>query len=315
MSRRRRSQIQAAPSAALHSGRLSHMEKVREQLLQQLIEMPPVAFEQLIAHWLKASGYEQVQVLAASTRGLATTLFPAAKPTGSSATAAGLPAGLSGKAMTVCGGAVRGGIVRGGVDFSAISQQGLSSGLTLVQAKQYRIPVSRRFVDELRGAMLRSGAQHGLLITTSTFYGPALQAVALPSAWPVRLIEGSALLDQLFGHRLGVRQTVSGRWQLDRGFLERLSNGCVEAVPSSIAQTQLVELQSTSQKVSPPTDTPKRKPARCKRRRAEGSALEALVHSPTVQATDGLWQKCRALWQRFWGWESSDAVPTINDDR
>ena len=56
MSRRRRRQIQEAPSAALHSRQLSHTEKVREQLLQQLIEMPPVAFEQIIAHWLKASG-------------------------------------------------------------------------------------------------------------------------------------------------------------------------------------------------------------------------------------------------------------------
>ena len=210
------------------------------------------------------------------------------------------------------------GMVRGGVDFSATSQQGLSSGLTLVQAKQYRIPVSRRFVDELRGAMLRSGAQHGLLITTSTFYGPALQAVAFPSAWPVRLIEGSELLDQLFEHRLGVRQTVAGRWRLDRGFLERLSNGCVDALPSPIAESQTSGSQPILLNANSETPSPKRKPTRQKRTKSESSNLDSPPHSSTMQTTqttESLWQKCRALWQRFWDFGSFDTAEPIDDGR
>jgi hypothetical protein len=57
---------------------------------------------------------------------------------------------------------------QGGADLSAATSGGLSRSVTLVQAKQYRSPVSRRFVDELRGAMLRTGAQQGVLLTTST---------------------------------------------------------------------------------------------------------------------------------------------------
>ncbi len=99
--------------------------------------------------------------------------------------------------------------------------------MTLVQVKQYRTPVSRRFVDELRGAMLRTGAQQGLLLTTSSFYGPAYTAVHEEGAEgiaPVRLVDGEELLNLLIKHRLGVRESDSVHPEVDVDFFEYLKH-------------------------------------------------------------------------------------------
>jgi len=111
---------------------------------------------------------------------------------------------------------------RGGADLLASASGGLCPARTLVQAKQYRAPVSRRFVDELRGAMLRHQAQQGLLVTTSTFFGPAYRAADLECALPVRLVDGEELLDLLLAKRLGVRASQGGRLALDREFFAAL---------------------------------------------------------------------------------------------
>jgi hypothetical protein len=156
-------------------------EQLRQQLLKQLLTLPVPAFEHLIAHLLRACGYEEVQVLA----------------------------GMSGGTQA-------------GADLSASASSGLSRSVTLVQAKQYRTPVSRRFVDELRGAMLRTGAPQGLLLTTSTFYLPARRAVWKPCPLPVRLVDGRELLDLLLKHDLGVTTSATGRIKLDRRYFGRL---------------------------------------------------------------------------------------------
>ncbi len=111
---------------------------------------------------------------------------------------------------------------RGGADLLTSDSTGLSSTLTLVQAKQYRAPVSRRFVDELRGAMLRYRAPQGLLFTTSTFFGPAHRAAGLECALPVRLVDGEELLGLLLAKSLGVRASQGGRLALDREFFAAL---------------------------------------------------------------------------------------------
>ena len=111
---------------------------------------------------------------------------------------------------------------QGGADISASSSNGLSRAVTLVQAKQYRRPVSRRFVDELRGAMLRTGAQQGILLTTSTFYVPTYRAVWKECPLPVRLVDGAEVLDLLISHRLGVNTSIRGRVKLDRKYFEQL---------------------------------------------------------------------------------------------
>lgn len=130
------------------------------------------------------------------------------------------------------------GEAQSGGDLVACTSSGLSSTLTLVQAKQYVAPVSRRFVDELRGAMLRRGASQGLLLTTSAFYSPARTAAETACPLPVRLVEGEELLDLLLGHGLGVRPTPGGSLALDRGFFDRLmEEGCPgqagQATPAS----------------------------------------------------------------------------------
>ena len=51
----------------------------------------------------------------------------------------------------------------------ALARTGVTAARIILQAKQYRRPVSRRFVDELRGTLLRLDARQGLLISTSTF--------------------------------------------------------------------------------------------------------------------------------------------------
>ena len=116
------------------------------------------------------------------------------------------------------------GEARGGADLAACTRSGLSCTRTLVQAKQYAEPVSRRFVDELRGAMLRMHAQQGLLLTTSTFYGPALAAAGKAGLLPVRLVQGEELLDLLVRHGLGVRALGGGRLALDQEFFGRLAD-------------------------------------------------------------------------------------------
>lgn len=111
---------------------------------------------------------------------------------------------------------------QGGADLSAATSGGLSRSVTLVQAKQYRSPVSRRFVDELRGAMLRTGAQQGVLLTTSTFFGPAYRAVRKGCPLPVRLVDGAEMIGLLCAHGLGVRLSAQGRARIDCEFFTQL---------------------------------------------------------------------------------------------
>jgi restriction endonuclease Mrr len=115
----------------------------------------------------------------------------------------------------------RGRTVRGGLDLTARHETELASGLTLVQLKQYRRVVSRRFVDELRGAMLRHGAAHGLLLTLSTFSPVAHRAAQDSEVAPITLIEGEEILDLLFSYRIGV-YAVRDRWYLDQEYLDFL---------------------------------------------------------------------------------------------
>ncbi len=170
--------------------------ETRSQLREQLLHLSPSAFEQLIARLLEACGYGRVQLLSASSGELPQSL-----------------------------GFARRAALTGGADLRALSSNGLSRVMTLVQVKQYRTPVSRRFVDELRGAMLRTGAQQGLLLTTSSFYGPAYTAVHGEGAEgiaPVRLVDGEELLNLLLKHRLGVQEDDSVHPQVDFDLFERL---------------------------------------------------------------------------------------------
>ena len=100
----------------------------------------------------------------------------------------------------------------GGFDLIAHLPNDLTNSSLIAQAKQYEIPVSRAFVDEIRGAMIRTGARHGLLVTTSTFSQAAQEAAAsVQRSFPVRLIGGlelARLLDH-FGILQGTAELKS----------------------------------------------------------------------------------------------------------
>lgn len=110
----------------------------------------------------------------------------------------------------------------GGYDLLAHSVTGVSTATLLVQAKQYERPVSRRFVDELKGAMLREGAGGGLCITLSTFSTAAKNAAATEDAAPVILVDGGALVALLIRHRVGVCPDAAGNLQLDGRYFRAL---------------------------------------------------------------------------------------------
>lgn len=116
----------------------------------------------------------------------------------------------------------RGRTTRGGRDIEMSVTVGATRTRLLVQAKHYARPVQRRFVDELRGAMLRDGAQHGILITTSTFPRGAYAAAASKVA-PIRLIDGHELVKLCFRYRIGVRPSQHPKtWCVDNDLFARL---------------------------------------------------------------------------------------------
>lgn len=141
--------------------------RLRRQLQAQLLELDYRAFAYLVQNLLKAMGYAQVEVARSHWKGR--------KP-------------------------------RGGRDLDMLAQAGVTRARVLVQIKQYTRPVPNRFLDELRGAILRSGAQHGILITTSTF-PPAVYEAAKATVTPIRLINGRQLSELLILYRIGVQES------------------------------------------------------------------------------------------------------------
>ena len=164
-------------------------EALHSQLLNHLLSLSVTGYEQLIAELLQAIGYSHVTVLRDPKR----------------------------KRRSH-----KGRNRHGGVDITARNQSGLSLDLVLVQVKQYRRPVSRRFVDELRGAMLRQEGRHALLITTSHFAPVAHKAAQEDHIAPINLIDGSELCRLMVQHQVGVRPGRHGRWEVDRDLFHRL---------------------------------------------------------------------------------------------
>src|SRR5579884_1019220 len=117
-----------------------HATGFRAALLDHLSSLPFHAFELVIRDLLIAMGYQDVTLLGRL--------------------------------------AWRGRRPRPGAELTAASQIGLSRSAILVQVKQYRRPVARSFVEQLRGTILSTGARDGLLISTSRFSPAARLAAA-----------------------------------------------------------------------------------------------------------------------------------------
>jgi membrane-bound metal-dependent hydrolase YbcI (DUF457 family) len=110
----------------------------------------------------------------------------------------------------------------GGMDLLAVQETGLSRGLVIAQIKQYRRPVQRRFIDELRGAMLRTGARQGLVISTSTFPEGARQAATNDRLAPIRLVDGNELARLMIRYGIGIDTGTDGEHRPDRDYFELL---------------------------------------------------------------------------------------------
>jgi len=160
----------------------SQKQQVRAALRETLYRLEYAAFEQVMKRLLYQSGYLSVHLIGRNHQ-------PGHTPSG-------------------------------GLDLAARSMTELTSVLTIAQVKQYRGPVPRRFVDELRGAMLRLGAEQGLLLTLSQFSQVA-HIAAKSKVAPVKLIEGAEILDLLLAYRIGVSEK-NGVWELDHAWLDTL---------------------------------------------------------------------------------------------
>jgi restriction system protein len=144
---------------------------LRKELHEKLLGLPLPVFERLVLRVIQQSGYRDVH--------------------------------LAEKMDS------RGRTLIGGLDLKAYCQTDIAQSLTIAQIKRHKGQVPRRFVDELRGAMLRTGAKHSLLITTSMCSKAAHDAAQAIGILPVTLIEGDALLNLLLTHHMGVEsQTV-----------------------------------------------------------------------------------------------------------
>lgn len=109
----------------------------------------------------------------------------------------------------------------GGADIAATVESPAASALMLVQVKRYSRDVSRRFVDELRGAMLRLNASQGLMITTGSFAAEAQRAAREFSGRPITLLDGPALARLMDSSGLGVTN-VDGVPMVDVQFFSSL---------------------------------------------------------------------------------------------
>jgi restriction endonuclease Mrr len=94
------------------------------------------------------------------------------------------------------------------VDLVASLPGPLGSQSALVQIKRYEQVVARRFVDELRGAMIRNGAPSGVLVTTSRFSGRACEAATSVPGRPIRLVNGTELANLMIALGLGIAERV-----------------------------------------------------------------------------------------------------------
>lgn len=164
-------------------------EEFHDKLQAQLLELSIQSYEQLIAQVLRAVGYENVRVLRDPR-----------------------PSRRSHKGRNR----------HGGYDITALVSTEFNTQPVLIQVKQYERAISRRFVDELRGALLRTQARQGVLITTSTFAPRARQAASEDHIGPIHLIDGAGLHELLVRYHLGVGENRRGRLYIQKRFFRRL---------------------------------------------------------------------------------------------
>ncbi|MFP8961670.1 restriction endonuclease [Streptomyces nanhaiensis] len=96
----------------------------------------------------------------------------------------------------------------GGVDVDALDPDPIRGGKIVVQVKRYRNTVPPSAVRDLYGTVQSTGANKGVLITTSSF-GPGSHAFA--NGKPLTLVQGTELVDLLHRHGLSGRLGAAPR--------------------------------------------------------------------------------------------------------
>jgi restriction endonuclease Mrr len=103
----------------------------------------------------------------------------------------------------------------GGIDLTATLSSHLGIRTVIAQLKQLGpdVAVAQRYVDELRGVCLRTGAAEALLITTGVFANRARENAARTAhspVAPVRLLDGELLVRLAVQHGIGVTTKMIG---------------------------------------------------------------------------------------------------------
>lgn len=201
-----------APALRAHRNSLANPVRLHREMLQRIQHLPYPALVLLVRQLLQRMGYQHVQLKRTHFRG---------RNSG------------------------------GGCDLEAVQENELTCQRLLVQVKQLVQPVQGRYVDELRGVLLREGATQGLLITTGTFSPVAREAAETGQAVAhVLLVDGQQLTQLLVAHRVGL---------LDEEDPERATAGQTMRVDTALFE-RLQRMNTVQHMAPPPPPTPPTKP-------------------------------------------------------
>jgi restriction endonuclease Mrr len=150
----------------------------------------------------------------------------------------------------------------GGIDLTATLSSHLGIRTVIAQLKQLGpdVAVAQRYVDELRGVCLRTGAAEALLITTGVFANRARENAARTAhspVAPVRLLNGESLVRLAVQHSIGVTtKTIKGSEEktMDGAYFAALE----ECFAGKVVQARVRRKPALSQ--SPSTQPPARPP-------------------------------------------------------
>ncbi len=193
------------------------VSQVQEELREELLALPYAAFLAVIVRLLERQGYRQVRLL--GRRGFV--------------------------------GRNRG----GGWDLEAEAPEyqpmapSKEGSRCIIQVKHFDdLAVQQRYVDELRGCLLRANAALGVLITTSRFSPVAQEAAQATPLAPVVLLDGDRLLALLIQQRLGVCLTPGGEWAVDLAFFRSLREEA--SLNAQTAGAERTQMRRTSRRLS-----------------------------------------------------------------
>ena len=108
----------------------------------------------------------------------------------------------------------------GGVDLIARRVGELSRPLVLAQVRRYTL--QRHFVDELRGALQRKGANEGIVFSTERATTAAYRSADEYRGRAIRLIDGEEFAQHVIGAQVGIILDDQGHPSVDAAYFDRL---------------------------------------------------------------------------------------------